>query len=106
MTADLIVTDAKVLTMDPSRPTAEAVAIKDGKILAISSAAADQEGYVDVYTESNGEWNFMRKIVPSVPSDAIGFGMAIDFNDLGTMLLIGAPSGSSLSKIGATYVFV
>ena len=40
MTADLIVTDAKVLTMDPSRPTAEAVAIKDGKILAIGSEAA------------------------------------------------------------------
>jgi predicted amidohydrolase YtcJ len=33
-TADLIVTNARVLTMDEGNPTAEAVAIKDGNILA------------------------------------------------------------------------
>ncbi|MER8391538.1 amidohydrolase [Mesorhizobium sp. M1340] len=33
--ADLIVTNARVLTMDEGNPTAEAVAIKDGNILAI-----------------------------------------------------------------------
>ena len=39
MIADLIVTDARVLTMDPSHPKAEALAIKDGKILAVGSKA-------------------------------------------------------------------
>ncbi|MER9576364.1 hypothetical protein NKJ09_15490 [Mesorhizobium sp. M0189] len=33
--ADLIVTNARVLTMDEGNPTAEAVAIKDGNILAV-----------------------------------------------------------------------
>ncbi|WP_181704911.1 amidohydrolase [Chthonobacter rhizosphaerae] len=37
MTADLIITDARVLTLDPDRPRAEAVAVKDGRILAVGS---------------------------------------------------------------------
>ena len=37
MTADVIVTDARILTMDPARPRAEALAIKDGKIHALGS---------------------------------------------------------------------
>lgn len=37
--ADLIVTGARILTMDPDRPRAEAVAVKDGRILAVGSAA-------------------------------------------------------------------
>jgi predicted amidohydrolase YtcJ len=37
MNADVIVTDARVLTMDSRRPQAEALAIKDGKILALGS---------------------------------------------------------------------
>jgi predicted amidohydrolase YtcJ len=37
--ADLIVTHARVLTMDPARPRAEAVALAGGRILAVGSAA-------------------------------------------------------------------
>lgn len=39
MTADMIVTGAKVLTMDAHRPRAEAVALIAGKIIAVGSAA-------------------------------------------------------------------
>lgn len=39
MTADLIITNARGLTMDPDRPRAEAVAAKAGRILAVGSAA-------------------------------------------------------------------
>lgn len=35
MTADLIIENARILTMDPSLPRAEAIAVKDGEILAI-----------------------------------------------------------------------
>ncbi len=37
--ADLILTNAEVYTLDPARPWAEAVAIADGRILAVGSAA-------------------------------------------------------------------
>lgn len=39
MKADLMVTDARILTMDSARPSAEALAIKKGKILSIGSKA-------------------------------------------------------------------
>ena len=39
MTADLIVTNGDVLTMDPSRPQAEALAMRDGILLAVGTAA-------------------------------------------------------------------
>ncbi len=39
MTAEMIVTNAKVLTMDAGRPRAEAVAVAGGKIVAVGSAA-------------------------------------------------------------------
>src|SRR5688572_14105627 len=35
--ADLIVTNGKVTTLDQRRPTAEAVAVKDGRFLAVGS---------------------------------------------------------------------
>ncbi|MCK4368328.1 MAG: amidohydrolase family protein, partial [Dehalococcoidales bacterium] len=37
-TADLILTNANVLTMDPSRPTAGLVAIKDNRILLVAGS--------------------------------------------------------------------
>ena len=37
--ADLVVTNARVLTMDTAMPRAEAFAVKDGRFLAIGSAA-------------------------------------------------------------------
>jgi predicted amidohydrolase YtcJ len=37
--ADLVVTNARVLTMDPAMPRAEGFAVKDGRFLAIGSAA-------------------------------------------------------------------
>ena len=39
MTAEMIVTNAKVLTMDAAHPRAEAVALAGGKIVAVGSAA-------------------------------------------------------------------
>ena len=39
MLADLIVTNGRVLTMDPAHPRAEAVAIAGGRVLAVGSAA-------------------------------------------------------------------
>lgn len=39
MTPDLILTDARILTMDPARPRAEAIAIAAGRILALGSRA-------------------------------------------------------------------
>jgi predicted amidohydrolase YtcJ len=39
MRADMIVTGAKVLTMDPDQPRAEAVAVAGGRILAVGSVA-------------------------------------------------------------------
>lgn len=39
MTADLILTNAAVLTMDPDRPAAEAVAVAGGRILAVGRRA-------------------------------------------------------------------
>ena len=37
MTRDLILTGARVVTMDPATPLAQAVAIRDGRILAVGS---------------------------------------------------------------------
>lgn len=42
MYADLIVTNARVLTMDDDHPSAEAVAIRDGRILEVGGATAMQ----------------------------------------------------------------
>ena len=38
-TADLIITNARILTMDPARPSAEAIAIAGGEILAVGDNA-------------------------------------------------------------------
>ncbi len=39
MAAEMIITNARVLTMDPARPRAEAVAVAGGKVLAVGPAA-------------------------------------------------------------------
>jgi predicted amidohydrolase YtcJ len=39
VTADLIVMNARVLTMDENTPRAEAVAVREGRILALGSGA-------------------------------------------------------------------
>ena len=39
MTADLIISNARILTMDDQNPDAEAIAVKDGRILAVGTAA-------------------------------------------------------------------
>jgi predicted amidohydrolase YtcJ/regulation of enolase protein 1 (concanavalin A-like superfamily) len=41
--AEWIITGGPILTMDPSQPTAEAVAVKDGRILAVGSAMTMQD---------------------------------------------------------------
>ena len=49
-TADTIIVNAVVYTVDPNQPSAEAVAIKDGKILAVGTNAA-----IEKYKGSNTE---------------------------------------------------
>ncbi len=49
-TADLLLTGAKVRTLDPDNPTGEAVAVKDGLILAVGSAAE-----IDAYRGADTE---------------------------------------------------
>lgn len=39
MTPDLILTNARILTMDPARPRAEAIALADGRIIALGTRA-------------------------------------------------------------------
>src|SRR5689334_5022820 len=39
MQADIVVTNARILTMDPARPTASAMAVADGRILAVGEDA-------------------------------------------------------------------
>lgn len=39
MTADLILTNGRVYTADPAQPWAEAIAVRDGRILAVSASA-------------------------------------------------------------------
>ncbi len=39
MSADLLITNATIYTMDPAQPTAEAFAVRDGKFLAVGSSA-------------------------------------------------------------------
>ena len=38
MSADLIITNATIYTMNPAQPTANAFAVRDGKFLAVGSA--------------------------------------------------------------------
>ena len=40
--ADLIVTNARILTMDEGNPRAEAIAIRDGTILAVGDRSDDR----------------------------------------------------------------
>lgn len=43
--ADTIVSGGRVITMDPARPTAEAVAVRDGRILALGRVKALEKAY-------------------------------------------------------------
>ncbi len=49
--ADMLITNAKVLTIDKSFPTAEAIAIKDGKILAVGSSKNIKKYFEEGTTE-------------------------------------------------------
>jgi predicted amidohydrolase YtcJ len=49
--ADMILTGAEVVTMNPANPAAEAVAIKDGHILAVGGASAIAEAHQGTGTE-------------------------------------------------------
>src|SRR5690349_2569802 len=49
--ADLVVTNAKVYTVDTSMPRAEAFAVKDGRFLAVGTTA-DMKGLIGRGTES------------------------------------------------------
>ena len=40
MSADLIVTNANIYTVNPAQPTASAFAVRDGKFIAVGDAAA------------------------------------------------------------------
>jgi predicted amidohydrolase YtcJ len=60
---DLILTDGALLTMDPDLPEAQALAIKDGRILAVGSAAAIEAlaGPATVVRHLGG-----RRVIPGI----------------------------------------
>ncbi|MFI5180767.1 MAG: amidohydrolase [Thermoanaerobaculia bacterium] len=50
-TADAIYASGKIVTMDPARPSAEAVAVKDGKILAVGMRAEVEKAHKGASTK-------------------------------------------------------
>jgi predicted amidohydrolase YtcJ len=80
--ADLIVTGARIYTVDPSRPTAEALAIRDGRVLFVGSArgARALQGPKTQIVDATG-----RTIIPGM-TDAhahfLGLGQALRTVDL------------------------
>src|SRR5512142_513707 len=80
--ADLIVTGARVYTVDDSRPTAEAIAVRDGRILFVGSArgAKALQGPKTQVVDATG-----RTIIPGM-TDAhahfLGLGQALRTVDL------------------------
>ncbi len=51
-TADAIYTGGDIVTVDDKRPTAEAVAVKDGKILAVGSRADVEKAHKGATTKT------------------------------------------------------
>jgi predicted amidohydrolase YtcJ len=80
--ADLIVTGARIYTVDPSRPTAEAIAVRDGRVLFVGSArgAKALQGPKTQVVDATG-----RTIIPGM-TDAhahfLGLGQALRTVDL------------------------
>ncbi|MDI6024812.1 amidohydrolase [Corticibacterium sp. UT-5YL-CI-8] len=85
-TADLVIENARVITMDPGRPRAEAVALKDGNILAVGSRA-DVSAYASAQT---------RRI------DACGASVLPGFIESHIHLFTGGAQLRSLSLAGLT----
>jgi predicted amidohydrolase YtcJ len=85
-TADIVIENAKILTMDGARPRAEAIALKDGSILAVGEQA-DIAGLASAST---------RKI------DAAGASVLPGFIDSHIHLFAGGAQIGSLSLAGVT----
>ena len=52
ISADIIFAGGDVITMDPARPTAEAVAVKDGRVLALGTRKAMEQTYGGAATQT------------------------------------------------------
>ena len=68
--ADLIVENASVLTMDPDTPRAEAIAISDGTIAAVGDRATvrDLKGPDTVFIDAAG-----KSVVPGFSASRVSF---------------------------------
>ena len=62
-TADAIYAGGDIVTVNDAQPTAEALAVKDGKILAVGSAADDREGAQGRRPRRSSTWA-ARRCVP------------------------------------------
>ncbi len=110
---------------------------EDGNIMAVGSYAEDgngkistitnnpidpslsyNSGAISVYRYESSSWNSIRYFKSSYPGEGDEFGRSVDFDDDGSVLVVGAPGESSnavgiegdqendlISKSGAVYVF-
>lgn len=91
MQADLVVLDAVVATMDPDRPQAEAVAVKDGRIIAVGADRLVRAlaGAGTLVLEARG-----RRLIPGLIDShmhLLGYGLHLE--------RIGLSSASSLAEV-------
>jgi predicted amidohydrolase YtcJ len=78
LSADLVVLNARVATMDPNRPYAEAVAVKDGRIVDVGTTGAVREwvGRFTAVIDARG-----RRLIPGLIDchmHLLGYGFALE----------------------------
>lgn len=80
--ADRIFHSGTILTMHPGQPRAEALAVKDGHILAVGGGALDTRGATTVLTNLQGATMLPGFVEPQV--SLVGGGSRLEWLDLGT----------------------
>lgn len=78
MSADLVVLNAKVATMDPNNPYAEAVAVKDGRIVEVGTTGAIRE-WIGRFTQVIDAAG--RRLIPGLIDchmHLLGYGFALE----------------------------
>ena len=58
--ADLAVTNARIYTLNPQIPVASAIAVKDGKVLAVGEVSLYSEGLTDLIAHAVGTYSIPR----------------------------------------------
>jgi len=80
--ADRIFHSGTILTMNPEQPRAEALAVKDGQVLAVGSGALDTRGAATHLTSLQGATLLPGFVEPQV--SLVGGGSRLEWLDLGT----------------------